>query len=775
MRPFPLDRPLVRVYRFCILVAALTANLMAQTAGERPRAAHRYVIHRLTITVLADSTESEIPVSPAQLQGVVGLQPTMLSVPARILREITYNGLDVRDFPRPITMIFARAYAEAVEHDLRYFDRAAAEMDVARLGDYLNQFGYHDVQVRYIFRVRDRARNNELEYIVRLGKRYMLDTVVVLGLEHLPLDVRTSAEQVLASLKLPQPYREDLVRLVVEAMMDTLRNRGYIGVTYAMVHDSTTQQRQRRFPQVVSDTVRKRDSVTVFVDVGSRYRVGTVSLIDSTRGNPIVGSALKERQLAIAPGQWYSPRRLDQSIANLMALGTFDRIWADTASIGDSLVNIRLHVYYRRVWEATVGWFFNSTFPDNFNNTGIDFSYVHRNVFNAAQAVTMYVRPTLRNTSYFAQILPDSGLGRSFALIDKDLEGGLLFTQPDWFRISPRLRVDANAQATVSYRFIVDPFKLFSLSWRAGVMVPLQGFDERVQVDVSVEAQRPEAFDQALQRAVERNPGVDTLLIRETLDQYRLLNSYTRGQLKWTSAILALRYFRDFRNDLFYPSRGNTLTMFVETTIARLLAGYSQVQMTYTTYHPAGSGVAAFKFRGGWIWWHDPASTIVPFDRHYFAGGAISIRGYPSRQLVDLRSGGTNPSEVGTLTNYIGSGTIIELSAELRYSLSYYEALGDFLASQVSRLGVVFFADAGNAFNRLTRESYGTASVTDVLNPSRWAWVVGSGIRYALPAGPARLDFGIRIYDPMQPERRWITLRRFLGSIEWQIGIGHAF
>lgn len=760
--------------RVCAALVLAVLVAMAQTAGERPQVAKRYVIHRLIVTLVPDSGETDIPLTQQQLLGVLSLQATQLSLPSRILREITYNGLDVPDFPRPITMIFARAYVEAVEHDLRYFDRSAADYDVLRLEDYLNQYGYHDARVRYVFRIRDRARDNELEYIVRLGKRYRLDTVVVRGLDALPDDVRASVERILASIELPQPYREDLVRTTIETVLDTLRNRGYVRAGYARQRDSAGTATQL-LPVVVSDTIVKRDSVTVFLDPGERYRLGTIAMVDSTRGNPIVGFELQRRQLAIAEGQWYSPRLVERSIGNLMALGTFDRIWADTTVTEDRLINVRLHLYYRRVWEASIGWFFNSTFPDNFNNTGVDVSYVHRNLFNAAQAVTMYFRPTLRNTSYFAQILPDSGLGRSFAIIDKDLEAGMLFTQPDWFRLSDRLRVDANAQLGASYRFVVDPFKLLSLSLRAGVTLPLQGYDERIQLDVIVEAQRPERFTEALQRAVEINPTIDSMLIRETLEQYRLLNSYTGGQLKWTSAIAALRYYRDFRNDLFYPSRGNTLTMFVETTVARLLSGYTQAQITYTTYHPAGSGVAAFKFRGGWIWWHDPATTIVPFDRHYFAGGAISIRGYASRQLVDLRSGGANPSEVGTLTNYIGSGTIIELSAELRYSLQYYESLGDFLASQVSRLGVVFFADAGNAFNRLTRESYGTATLRDVLDPSRWAFVVGTGIRYALPAGPARLDFGLRLYDPMQPDRRWITQRRVLGSIEWQIGIGHAF
>lgn len=218
--------------RMWIVVFASTASLLAQTAGERPRTVQRYVVHRVTITVLPDSTDRDVPFTLSQLYGMLTVQPTSLSVPSRILREITYNGLDVPDFPRPITMIFARAYAEAVAQDLRYFDRSSAEYDVLRLMDFLNQYGYHDARVRYVFRVRQRARNNELEYIIHLGKRYALDTVVVSGLGELPFDIRLQVERIIASFPLGKPYAEVLIRQIIETLLDTLRNRGYVRAGY---------------------------------------------------------------------------------------------------------------------------------------------------------------------------------------------------------------------------------------------------------------------------------------------------------------------------------------------------------------------------------------------------------------------------------------------------------------------------------------------------------------------------------------------------------------
>jgi outer membrane protein assembly factor BamA len=56
----------------------------------------------------------------------------------------------------------------------------------------------------------------------------------------------------------------------------------------------------------------------------------------------------------------------------------------------------------------------------------------------------------------------------------------------------------------------------------------------------------------------------------------------------------------------------------------------------------------------------------------------------------------------------------------------------------------------------------------------------GLGLRYATVAGPVRVDFGFRVYDPNDiPERRWITQKKFykdtLGNFVLHFGIGHAF
>ena len=343
----------------------------------------------------------------------------------------------------------------------------------------------------------------------------------------------------------------------------------------------------------------------------------------------------------------------------------------------------------------------------------------------------------------------------------------------------------------MSNRAVVDPFKLVTATTRVSGILPISGLNERLQADIIFEYQHPSGFEQAQRTAVDsaiskalaNDTKADTGLIRtqvvQLLDQYQKLDEYSRinpGSL--TSSILALNYTRDFRNDIFYPSSGYTLIFLAEAPIPVLnkLSNFYRIQGTYTSYSSLSpQTVGALKARAGNIIWSDRDNSIVPFDRHYFAGGASSVRSFPSRQLRDKNSGGTS-SEVGTLSDYIGLATVIEFSAELRYTFPYYQGIGEFLADKISRMGITFFADFGNGFNRLTRESYGKASIGDVLNPANWALAVGAGFRFALPIGPARLDFGVNAYDPSKDDsRKFITNRSFFDSMAMHISIGHAF
>jgi outer membrane protein insertion porin family len=110
---------------------------------------------------------------------------------------------------------------------------------------------------------------------------------------------------------------------------------------------------------------------------------------------------------------------------------------------------------------------------------------------------------------------------------------------------------------------------------------------------------------------------------------------------------------------------------------------------------------------------------------------------------------------------------VFEASLEERWNLLKNAGRLGFL--EFNKFSLVFFYDIGNVWPTVEQ-----VRVRDL------AMASGMGLRYATIAGPVRIDFGFRVYDPSDaPERRWITQKKFyketLGNFVLHFGIAHAF
>ena len=173
-------------------------------------------------------------------------------------------------------------------------------------------------------------------------------------------------------------------------------------------------------------------------------------------------------------------------------------------------------------------------------------------------------------------------------------------------------------------------------------------------------------------------------------------------------------------------------------------------------------------------------NTYVPLERQFFAGGAASIRSYPSRLLHDPNSGvidSDDPNTQRILSNVVGSGSLLELGLEARYTFDRPRGIDDLWASIIERSGFTFFTDIGNAFNRMTQDLYGTMRLEALWKGSVGA--MGVGYRFNTPVGPFRLDYATSVYDPLRSTGQvlWNGRENVMGFSNWQlsIGLGHAF
>lgn len=189
-------------------------------------------------------------------------------------------------------------------------------------------------------------------------------------------------------------------------------------------------------------------------------------------------------------------------------------------------------------------------------------------------------------------------------------------------------------------------------------------------------------------------------------------------------SIVSLAPAYDTRNAPFLPTRGMLARFTTEVSAPDLGSeiGYVRLLGTLVRYFPTGtSSTFAVSFRSGVLIATDGTESF-PIQLRFFNGGENTVRSFRESEL------GPKDQEGDPL-----GGEVYNV-----YSMEYRRMLFSHLQ------GAVFF-DAGNVLDQSTE--YGSF---DGIRTG-----VGVGLRYLLPIGPVRLDFGVNP-DPKADEDSFV-------------------
>ncbi|MBN1187380.1 MAG: BamA/TamA family outer membrane protein [Bacteroidales bacterium] len=174
-------------------------------------------------------------------------------------------------------------------------------------------------------------------------------------------------------------------------------------------------------------------------------------------------------------------------------------------------------------------------------------------------------------------------------------------------------------------------------------------------------------------------------------------------------------------------------------------------------------------------------STVLPFEKKYFSGGANSIRAWQVRSL------GPGSLEEETLTKYPNQSADIKLEANLEYRFDLFWLLKGALFLDAGNIWEIIDApdrDDANFFV-IDRNSDGSIekkyfSPNKILNDM--AVGTGVGLRFDFSFFIFRLDLGIKLRDPLEGTinnpSKWIMSHE---SFDWKtdktfnFGIGYPF
>ncbi|MDQ1266813.1 MAG: hypothetical protein QG635_1966 [Bacteroidota bacterium] len=713
----------------------------------------------------------------SELMGILASQATEYTPLYQIFRTLSDNVNRLRHVP----VLLKKALNESVKSrisGIRFFNELNIEQDSVSIINFYNQNGFHEACVKYSFLPDSANSVNVLTFYIEEGRQYSIGTINYLGLDSIAPDVYP---KILENQRLTKgdPFNEEKIQTDINSIYRVLKDNGYFYSYY------------ERPPEVYRDASAYIDSVIVRFFPGRRMRIGRIDFIDSLKGQQIISYHTKQQMLDIRSGEWYSYSKIRNSENNFLYLGLFDITKIDTSSkfalsMGDTL-NLTVYNQYKKQSEWNFGLFMNRTPIENTLNIGVEGEYINKNAFGKAQVFNPFARYVLQDISWVFE---------NFARTRSEFQIGLQFGQPLVWELD-NSEVGIYSNPNWSYRFVNTIIKLstISLPFKFPVKLPGWTYFNNLIIDLTFERQWPISYDEAINSALDSaRKIIDTVkqndLIRKILESQRLysnLDAFVKSpENPWlTGNIIGLTIMGDHRDNRMAPSSGDFAqisldgwNIFLSHPKISGIAKFIRFQFAYYDYEKLSrKSILALKGRFGIIKLFDEQNSYVPADRQFFAGGANSVRGWSSRSLryTKLKPQDFSDQTVyNFISDFIGSSSIFEATAEMRYKIGKTGFAGSAIDDQLANISLAAFVDIGNTYGWLVGDNLNLDWYEYISN---LAVAGGFGIRYETPIGPIRLDIAWPVYDPMNENEKLIFNRQnaFINEMKIHLALGYPF
>jgi outer membrane protein assembly factor BamA len=614
-----------------------------------------------------------------------------------------------------------------------YFDPLLFEQDYARLRSFYEDQGFYAAHIDTLFRPDAGKKEISLSFLIHEGPRSIIDTIQYIGFDGLPPELMEEIHS-RPLIELKVPFVKEQVVNERARLVRAFFNHGFADV---------------RVDSVVAHRYSSTNNVKVIFSFSprKRYQFGNISVREDSTVVGHVDEEIVLRTLDFQRGDSYSEAKRIDSERNLNRLGVFEssRVEPSIEMKSDTLLEIPTQVFVRpRPFQELVPEV-GVNDENNAFNILLGLGYNHRNLFGGArnfEAKAQFQLQSIQDVE-FTRVFRKTGLRDSSVIGNAELSFQLI--QPYFF--------NNKTSFTPSLSFIVEKRNRYY-------------FNPIIRGRFSVASQTARYTMASIEWSLERigYEPIDARIGALYLDS---LSIDRRPQL---NSILSMTIQRDMRSDIFYPSSGffHSVTIEEAGLLPSMFGGLFGTDLPYSKYvkltgrgqwywDPSGDKAAIWASRlyGGVAQLYGNSPAPVPITRRFFGGGSGSVRGWNARALA----ASTLPEE--------GGNAVFEGSVENRWNL--LRSAGRLGFIDLSRFSFVFFYDFGNVW-----------TVVKQVKIDEIAMASGLGVRYATIAGPVRIDFGFRVYDPGDRlGHQWITQKQFyketLGNFVLHFGIGNSF
>lgn len=646
------------------------------------------------------------------------------------------------------------------------FDEGLASQSIVQLKKALQNQGYFDAEVDTAMSFKERKLT--LTYKVQANRPYRLRNVAHVLPQGALRTYAMDKEHTL--LKEGMLFNSDVLNQERARIERDMRRNGYYYFERTLLHyeaDSTVGDHQvdvemamQEYYDDLPDSVQQRfftrqmvRDIYFHIDYDPAYVPNMTSMQRSDRDHYhftwIERKLLRERTLIhtcqIQPGDWYDIKKVEDTYANLNSLGVIKYVDISFEEYEPGLLDCHIVITRRKLNTFTAE--LEGTYSAGDWGIAAGIGYVNKDIFHGAEELSLNLHGGYEwRQNGGRAIEARARVGLKFP---NRLSIGLEYNYQQ--RPNEFTRTIANATLGYTIRRPNSPWShTFSF------------------VDLSL-IYLPYISDEF--RAVFLQPSN---VLRYSYEDHLILGlSYALGYTSYraTQPYESYGYFRA-RAEV----AGNTLD-----AIARLAGVEADEDGTRNIFGIAYSQYVKFDFDFAYHQIFNPKhrlvfhgalgcavpygnSKTIPFEKRYFAGGSNSVRGWTMRCLGP----GSYEGLTDKIDYYNHAGDLkLDLNMEYRWKVWNF-------------IELAAFTDAGNIWTIDNYESQPNGVITNRFY-RQIAWSYGAGIRLDFTVFVFRVDYGVRLYDPVwlsiAPEKVWRTAANGLGwdDMAFHFAIGYPF
>lgn len=714
----------------CVLLLA------ASCSTTRVLADGEYRLARNKIEVLNDKSFNTNELKPYLKQSAKGWSPSMC----------IYNWQNGKEkgWDKFVKMIGTEPVV--YEADL-------VESSISNIVKHLEYLGYYDSTVES--KVKVRRRKVDVEYDVNLGKRFPISEFTMKIPEGELADA-FAADSGIVNIKKGDFLSEASLEELSADVSARMRNKGFYGFN-------------KTFFFFEADTLETNDSARLEMRVENYTRNETASESRQHRiftiGNVNIkypeSLNIRERVLShintIKPGEIYSEQNVNNTYSRFSALKVFNSVNVEMNQVSEDVVDCNINLGQSKLQ----GFKLNT--EASVNSSGLmgispQISYYHKNIFRGGEWLN------LSFMGNFQFKFNDDVHSNEFGV-----SGGLSFPRflglPDRLFKAAMPRTDFN----ISYNYQSRPeYTRNIISTAYGYQgnfnnrLYYQAYPARLNIvhlyDMDEEFYMTLADDPFMRNAYQDHFDVSMggTLYYTTNSDVVPKNSYQYASLEFDSSGNILSAFKPLMK-----KDESGAGLLYDTPFSQYVRLQLTLGKTWVFGRNDNHSIAARLQAGGGLAYGN--SKALPFEKHFYAGGANSLRGWQARTVGP---GLAAKDTTFVIPNQTGD---VKLEANLEYRFNiFWKVKG------------AAFVDAGNIWTLkdsntdLSKPSKLTAS--NFINGIAMNW--GLGVRLDLDFILLRLDMGMRLHDPSRDAgTRWLRPREWFSrnGYAFHFGVGYPF